>query len=137
MKLVIEDYKNAKALLVGLFQFDKKEQFSQAVLGLTENELIVYDDNAPDSKEGDSYKYNVKKRVALSDIAFALNEKIIKNKDLMNLGRLTFVMHEVDNDVEFYYFVNDKKQLLEFIKELKSAHIKTKKRKVDLSLIKY
>ena len=137
MKLVLDEYKNAKAIIAGLFQFNQDEKYTQTVLAVTENEFLFYNDNKPDSKEGDSYRYSVKKRLSLDDYPLVLDEKIVKNKDLANMGRLNFYNQDESKCFEFYYFLNDKREVLEFIKELKNSGIKIKKRKVDLSLETY
>ena len=137
MKLVIDEYKDAVAAIPGLFQFNSNEQFTQSVLTLTEKELLFYDDNAPSDVSGETYHYVVKKRVNLDDVCFVINEKIIKNKELANLGRFNFILEEEENCFEFYYFLNDKKEVQDFIKMMKREGIKVKKRKIDLSLKKY
>jgi hypothetical protein len=49
------------------------------------------------------------------------------------MGRLNFLMEETEENILFYYYLSDKKDIADFIKELEEAGIKTKKRKVDLS----
>lgn len=137
MKLVIEDYKNAKAVIAGLFQFSENAKYTQTILALTEDSFLFYNDNKPDAKEGDNYKYSVKKRLNLNDYPLVVVEKIMKNYDLSNMGRLNFFSDDESKCFEFYYFLNDKKDVQEFIKELKNSGIKIKKRKVDLSLMTY
>ena len=56
-----------------------------------------------------------------------------KQAQLNDLGRLNFLMEETEENILFYYYLNDKKDIADFIKELEEAGIKTKKRKVDLS----
>ncbi len=137
MKLIIEEYKNAKAAIAGLFQFSPTEKFTQTILAITENSFLFYNDNKPDSKEGENYKYSVKRRLNLDDYPLVVDEKIVRNKDLANMGRLNFCADEEAKCFEFYYFLNDKKTVQEFIKELKNSGIKIKNRTVDLSLTAY
>lgn len=137
MKLIIEEYKNAKAVMAGLFQFNPNEKFTQTILTVTDNEFLFYNDNKPDTKEGENYKYNVKKRLNLDDYPLVIDEQIIKNKDLANMKRLTFYSEDEDKCFEFYYFLNDVKEAQEFIKRLKKFGIEIRNRKVDLSLRKY
>ena len=137
MKLVLDEYKNARAIIAGLFQFSPTEKFTQTVLAVTENQLLFYNDNKPDSKQGDTYHYAVKKHLSLDEYPLVLDETIIKNKELANMGRLNFYNEDVNKCFEFYYFLNDKREVQEFIKELKNSGIKIKKRKVDLSLVTY
>ena len=63
----------------------------------------------------------------------ALDEKIVRNAQLDNMGRLNFLMEETEENILFYYYLSDKKDIADFIKELAAAGIKTRKRKVDLS----
>ena len=137
MKLIIEEYKNAKAVIAGLFQFNTNEKYTQTILAVTEDSFLFYNDNKPDVKEGDNYKYSVKRRLKLDDYPLVIDEKIVKNKDLANMGRLNFYSEEEDKGFEFYYFLNDKKAVQEFIKVLKNSGIKIKNRTVDLSLTTY
>lgn len=137
MKLIIEEYKNAKAVIAGLFQFNTNEKYTQTILAVTEDSFLFYNDNKPDVKEGDNYKYSVKRRLKLDDYPLVIDEKIVKNKDLANMGRLNFYSEEEDKGFEFYYFLNDKKAVREFIKVLKNSGIKIKNRTVDLSLTTY
>ena len=137
MKLIIEEYKNAKAVIAGLFQFNTNEKYTQTILAVTEDSFLFYNDNKPDVKEGDNYKYSVKRRLKLDDYPLVIDEKIVKNKDLANMGRLNFYCEEEDKGFEFYYFLNDKKAVQEFIKILKNSGIKIKNRTVDLSLTTY
>ena len=63
----------------------------------------------------------------------ALDEKIVRNRQMDNMARLNFLMEDSDDNILFYYYLSDKKDIADFIKELADAGIKTKKRKVDLS----
>lgn len=133
MKLSLDEYDKVNALIPGLFQFDEKEMFTQAALAITENELYFYDDNAPKQIMGEIYHYPILKRVKLDNIVMALDEKITGNKQLNTMARLNFIMEEEDENLYFYYYLNDKRDVDAFIKELAACGIKTKKRKVDLS----
>ena len=137
MKLIIEDYKDAKAAIAGLFQFEENAKFTQTILAVTENSFLFYNDNKPDMVEGDNYKYNVKLRLNIEDYPLVVVEKIAKNYQLSNMGRLNFWCDEPEKCFEFYYFLNDKRDVQELIKELKNSGIKIKKRKVDLALDTY
>ena len=133
MILNVDEYNAVNAMIPGLFQFNENDLFSQAELAVTDDELLIYDDSAPDEVDGDKYHYAVKKRISLDDIKVVLIEKIIHNKELSNLGRLEFAMMEGDQTVVFYYFVEDKKLVSNFIDALEELHIKCKNTKIDLS----
>ena len=133
MKLSLDEYDKVLAIVPGLFQFNENEMFTQAALAITEDELFLYDDNAPAQIMGEVYHYPILKRIKLDDIAMALDEKIVRNIQLSEMGRLNFLMEETDENILFYYYLSDKKDIQDFIKELANCGIKTKKRKVDLS----
>ena len=140
MKINLDEYKNIRELVSGLFQFDPTQKFTQAALAVTDEELLFYDDNAPDEKESIHYIYHIKKRIKLDKVVVALDEKIKKNKYLKDMGRINFLVEEEDEEgdtdnveVIFYYYLTDKGQAESFINELKSLNVKVKKRKVDLS----
>ena len=133
MKLSLDEYDKVKAIVPGLFQFNENEMYTQAALAITDNELYLYDDNAPAQIMGDVYHYPILKRIKLDDISMALDEKIVRNAQLDNMGRLNFLMEETEENILFYYYLSDKKDIADFIKELAEAGIKTRKRKVDLS----
>ena len=133
MKLSLDEYDKVLAIVPGLFQFNENEMFTQAALAITDDELFFYDDNAPAQIMGEVYHYPILKRIKLDDVAMALDEKIVRNAQLNDLGRLNFLMEETEENILFYYYLNDKKDIQDFIKELEEAGIKTKKRKVDLS----
>ena len=133
MKLSLDEYDKVRAIVPGLFQFNENEMFTQAALAITDDELYLYDDNAPAQIMGDVYHYPILKRIKLDDISMALDEKIIRNAQLNDMGRLNFLMEETDENILFYYYLSDKKDIQDFIKELADAGIKAKKRKVDLS----
>ena len=133
MKLSLDEYDKVRAIVPGLFQFNENEMFTQAALAITDDELFFYDDNAPDQIMGDVYHYPILKRIKLDDIQMALDEKIVRNRQMDNMARLNFLMEDSDENILFYYYLSDKKDIADFIKELADAGIKTKKRKVDLS----
>lgn len=133
MKLSLDEYDKVRAIVPGLFQFKENEMFTQAALAVTDDELFFYDDNGPAQIMGDVYHYPILKRIKLDDISMALDEKIVKNAQLNDMGRLNFLMEETDDNILFYYYLSDKKDIQDFIKELASVGIKTKKRTVNLS----
>ena len=131
MNINIEEYKSAKAFLPGLFKFFEDGLFSQAILAVTSNEFLFYDDHAPDVVSGDSLTYKIKLRLKFDDFETIVDEKIINNKDMSGLGRLNFVREE--DNILFYYFEDDKKMLKTFLSVLKASGLSIQNRKVDLS----
>ena len=134
MKLSLDEYDKVIAIAPGLFQFHDNEMFTQAALAITDDQLFFYDDNAPKQIMGEVYHYPILRRISLDDIQMALDEKISGNRQLNNMGRLNFLMVDTDENILFYYYLSDKRDINNFIKELAHAGIKTKKRRVDLSL---
>ena len=137
MKLSLDEYEKVKALISGLFQFGENELYSQAALAVTDTELFLYDDHRPTDKNGGVYHYQIKKRYKISDIDFILDERITKNPDLCNNGRLYFYSEDENKSFEFYYFLNDKKEVSDFLKILKEKGVITQKRKVALKSIDF
>ena len=132
MKVQIEQFDKIKALLPGLFQFEKNGFFSQAELAITEEELLIYDDHSPDTIEGDVYGYKIKVRYPLSSVNILANEKIIKNNDLREYGRLNISFKEGES-AYFYYYVSDHNKLSNFINAAISLNVKIKNRRVDFA----
>ena len=131
MNINIEEYNNCQAFLPGLFKFLENGLFSQAILALSDKELLIYDDHAPDVVADKSLTYKVKARFPLDDFDAVVDEKIINNKDMAGLGRLNFIRDE--DNIMFYYFVDDKKMLKEFLSALKYHGLPAQSRKIDLS----
>ena len=138
MNINIEEYKSCQAFLPGLYKFLENSLFSQAILAITEKEILIFDDHAPDIVSGNTLTYKIKKRFVIDKVEAVVNEKIINNKDMNGLSRLVFVREEVENEEEddeviFYYFVDDKKLLKGFIDYLQKRGLSIQNRKVDLS----
>lgn len=133
MKLNLDEQDKIRAIISGLYQFDETEQFSQAALAVTDDELFIYDDHSPTDKNGGIFHYTIKERYKIDDVNAALDEKLARNRQLNHLGRLNFVVGEDEDEVIFYYFLENKKDVQDFIKELKAVGLKVKKFKVDLS----
>ena len=137
MKLSLDEYNKVKAMIPGLFQYEPNALFTQTALAITDDDLVFYDDSMPNDKKEGTYHYAIKKRVNLEEVLMVLDEKIIKNPQLSEFGRFTFVEEKQEDCLEFYYFLRDKKQVVSFIKELRAQGLKVKKRKVDLKQVKF
>ena len=141
MKIELDEYRDIRVIISGLYQFNELEQFSQAALASTDNELLFYNDNAPDEKDAIKNIYHIKKRIKLDNVLIILDDKIKKNRYLSNMGRLDFLVDSDSADGEqeevmFYYFLSDRKAVDSFLDDVKTFGIKVKKRKVDLSYSK-
>ena len=137
MNINIEEYKSCQDFLPGLFKFLENGLFSQAILAITEKEILIFDDHAPDIVSGDTLTYKIKRRFFIDKVEAVVNEKIINNKDMNGLSRLVFVREveneDEDDEVIFYYFLDDKKLLKDFLNSLQKRGLAIQSRKVDLS----
>ena len=83
MNVIAEDLEKACALLPGLFKFYEDGQFFQAVLAVNAECLYIYNDHAPDFKDGDNLQYKVKVRFPHESLDTIFNEKIYKNLSIL------------------------------------------------------
>ena len=131
MNVIAEDLEKARALLPGLFKFQEGEPFSQAVLAVNEEMVFVYNDHAPDFKDGNNLQYRVRLRFPKGSIDTIFNERIVKQPDLAGLSRLSIMTR--DEDVfYFYYFNQDKGMVKNFIAALKHFHYSVETTKTNL-----
>ena len=128
MKINLDEFDKVITWISGLFQFGENELYSQAALAVTEDELFIYDDHRPTDKNNGVYHYVIKRRFKLKHYAFILDETIKGNADLSNYGRLYFYSEEDDKSFEFYFLVNERKEVNAFLKELKSLGIRSTKK---------
>ena len=128
MKINLDEFDKVIVWISGLFQFGENELYSQAALAVTEDELFIYDDHRPTDKNNGVYHYVIKRRFKLKHYAFILDETIKGNADLSNYGRLYFYSEEDDKSFEFYFLVNERKEVNAFLKELKSLGIRNTKK---------
>ena len=131
MNVIAEDLEKARALLPGLFKFQDSEPFSQAVLAVNEEMLFVYNDHAPDFKEGNNLQYRVRIRFPKASIDTIFNEKIVKQPDLKGLNRLSIMTRDEDA-FYFYYFEQDKALVKNFVAALKHFHYSVETNKTNL-----
>lgn len=127
MKINLDEYDNVNSLISGLFQFGENELFSQAALGVTEEEFLLYDDHRPTDKNNGVYHYTVKKRFKVNKYDFVIDETIRGNPELSNYGRLFFYSTDEERCFEFYYMVNDRREVNKFLKYLASLGLSNTK----------
>lgn len=132
MNIVAQDIENGRAFLPGLFKFNTGEQFKQALISLSESELNIYDDNAPDAINGDDWHYNIKYRFPLSDVVKVVNEILYKQPELEGLHRLEINLKNSKDPFYFYYYASDKKTSNNFLAGLKYYGVNTVNRRVEL-----
>ncbi len=127
MKINLDEYDNVNSLISGLFQFGENELFSQVALGVTEEEFLLYDDHRPTDKNNGVYHYTVKKRFKVNKYDFVIDETIRGNPELSNYGRLFFYSTDEERCFEFYYMVNDRREVNKFLKYLNSLGLSNTK----------
>ena len=132
MNVIAEDLEKACALLPGLFKFYEDGQFFQAVLAVNAECLYIYNDHAPDFKDGDNLQYKVKVRFPHESLDTIFNEKIYKQPDLAGLNRLSIMTKEEDA-YYFYYFQKDKQAINFFVKQLKKLKYSVETNKTNLN----
>ena len=125
MRVKLDEYDKVTALISGLYQFGENELFSQAALAVTDEEFFLYDDHRPTDKNNGVYHYVIKKRFNVNRYDFVVDEKLKGDADLSNYGRLFFYSEDEDQCFEFYYMVNDRKEVNKFLKELKNLGLAT------------
>ena len=137
MKITLDEYDKVNALISGLFQFGENELFSQAALAVTEDEFFIYDDHRPTDKNNGAYHYVIKKRFKVNKYDIVLDETLKGLADLSNYGRLYFYSEDEERCFEFYYMVNDRKQVNFFLKKLKSMGIPNTSRTTKIKSDKF
>ena len=133
MSIKAEDFEKVQCLIAGLYKFDEEQPFSQALLGLTDQDLLIYNDHAPDRIEGDANVYLVRKRIPLENIDVAVDEKIVKRPELAGLNRLTFVFVTDEQDDHFFYYVENDREVKDFLKTLKRSKVSVVENKLKLN----
>ena len=128
MKITLDEYDKVNALISGLFQFGENELFSQAALAVTEDEFFIYDDHRPTDKNNGAYHYVIKKRFKVNKYDIVLDETLKGLADLSNYGLLYFYSEDEERCFEFYYMVNDRKEVNKFLKEVSSLGLSVAKR---------
>ena len=133
MSIRAEDFDKVQSLIPGLYKFNEEQPFSQALLALTEDALLIYDDHSPDKIEGNVKSYLVKRRFPLENIDVVVDEKIVKRPEITGLNRLSFVFLSDDNDDHFFYFLENSREVKDFLKSLRRLKISVVDSKVDFN----
>ena len=135
MSIFAEDIEKGTAFIQGLFKFSPEEKFNQAVLALTSDAILVYNDNAPDSINGENWMYSVKVRLPKETVSLVINEIIMtKSRQLQGLNRLCIEIKGVEKPYYFYYAVDFEKEASNFIAGLKHYGYRADTRKNKLGL---
>ena len=136
MSIYAEGIDNAIAFLSCLYRFEEGGPFVQTVLAMTKEEILVYNDNAPDKQEGADWSYKVKIRFPLKFIELATNE-VIESRRKINVktNRLTLNVKdgEEKKTYNFFYYDDSRSYAYNIIAGLKKYSVKTKNIKTKLS----
>lgn len=128
MSIKAEDIEKAINLVSGLYKFEPDGLFEQAVLALTPEAILIYNDNAPDLVDGADWTYQVKVRLPLTSIELVTNEVIKSKRKIKQItNRLTINSKNEEKKVyQFYYDNTNNKLASNFISGLKHHKVKTK-----------
>lgn len=136
MKVVLNEVDQIFRLTPCIAQIDESKKFYPCVLGITENNLVLFSDLQPDVQTSDELVYDVKMRIPVEDVIAIIYEKIKGDPKLTAYHRINVIHKVVDNSFHIYFLRADKKMMKLFLKNLKyKTEINIKKRKVDLSPI--
>ena len=134
MGIFAEDIEKGVAFLSGLFRFTPEGKFTQAVISLTSDCVLVYNDNAPDSINGETWMYSVKLRFPKETVAFVANEVMItKNPSAQTMNRLVIQIKGVEKPYYFFYTGDGIKVARNFIAGLKHYGYPAENRENKLS----
>ena len=136
MSIYAEDIDKAIAFLSCLFRFEEDGPFVQTVLAMTKEEVLIYNDNAPDKQEGADWSYKVKIRFPLQFIELATNE-VIESRRKINVktNRLTLNVKEGEEKkvYDFFYYDDSRSYAYNIIAGLKKFSVKAKNIKTKLT----
>ena len=135
MSIFAEEIEKAIAFLPGLFKFEEDGLFSQAVLALTPECLLIYNDNAPDEVSGEDWTYKVKDTIPFNMIEMVTHESIESKRNSKDIKSRLIVKIKGEEAGKYrFYYQNDKRSFaVNFMAGLKHYAIKTKNIKTRLS----
>ena len=134
MSIYAEDIEKAIGFLPGLFKLNSDGLFTQAVLTLTKDSLMIYDDNAPDTTDGADWSYKVKVCIPLDTIVMVTNVDVIAKRRLAeNTNKLLIQVKDKDTPITFFYYEAKESLALNFLMGLKRYKVKTKSTKSKLA----
>ena len=135
MSIFAEEVENGIAFLPGLYKFGKEDLFSQAVLMLTKEEILIFNDNLPDSVDGADWTYNAKERISFENIELVTNELTITKRRLsVGTNRIIITLKKDESEdleeekkpLSFFYYIDKNKVAANFLAGLKRCGVKTK-----------
>ena len=134
MGIFAEDIEKGVAFLSGLFRFTPEGKFTQAVISLTADCILFYNDNSPDSINNDTWMYSVKLRFPKDTVALVANEVVVtKNPSAQVMNRLVIEIKGVEKPYDFFYPGEATKVARNFIAGLKHYGYPAENRENKLS----
>ena len=134
MAINLEEKEKLITLLPGVFQEDIKSMFYNAMLGLTEEGVVVYNDQLPDNSSQGVYFFKIRAKLDYSDIILMLIEEIKGVKGLIYKKKISFVAHDQDKSLIYFISKDGEKFLGKIVKEIKNRKIKIQKRKTKVEM---
>lgn len=134
MAIELEARDELIAVIPGVYQEDIHSLFHQAVVGLTDDGIVIYNDQLPDSSSAGVYIYNIKAKLAFTDFELVVFDELKGKKDLIYKKKLGFIAKNQDNSIIFFVGKEGYKYINRFLKEIKKRkiHIVRRKTKVEL-----
>lgn len=134
MGIEIEERSKLIYLIPGVYQEDLKTLFHQVIFGLTDEGVVVYNDQLPDASSAGSYVYKIHAKLQYSDIMLVRIEDLKGKKDLIYQKKILFVADDQNNSLALYVKKEDYKYIKGLEKHLRSRKIDIKHRKTKVEL---
>lgn len=132
MEIILESQDQLSVVVPGLYQFEDNGLFEQAIIGVTNDAIVIYSDVRPDSITEDKAYYSIKRKFDISGAQHVVQENIHANGELASFKRFNIIQTELKQSFFFYFKKKDAKIADKFFAELKRRNIIVSKRGVDL-----
>ena len=132
MEINLEAQEQLSIVVPGLYQFEENGLFEQAVIGVTDDAIVIYSDARPDSITDNKAYYTVKERFDLSSIQHVILENIHADNELSSFKRFNIIQTELKSSFFFYFKKKDASLADKFFAELKKRNVVASKRGIDL-----
>jgi hypothetical protein len=134
MKTIHESEELSLASIKGLMKFEPRDLFRPSTLLITIDEILAFDDTKSKtvSDLNNTQTRNKKVSVALTDIDYVIDEKLIKRKELRGYHRLTINAKNGEHIIVIFYPSKERYRARAFIKILKDLKIEVAKGKSNV-----
>lgn len=132
MEIILEAQDQLSIVVPGLYQFEENGLFEQAIIGVTNDGIVIYSDIRPDSITENKAYYSVKRKFDMSGIQHVILENIHAKNELDSYKRFNIIQSELNKSFFFYFKKKEAKLADRFFQELKRRNIIASKRGVDL-----